>query len=143
MINKNILKNQYARRAIAFYFDSLIITFLALTYLFLFDREGPTIECDTLFCWNTSRIAIFQVLFYIIYFLFMEYFFQFTIGKRILGFSVAGEKNKMFFWKILMRTLIRLIPLNIFSFLVDNNRLFWHEKWTKIITQNKKKLNAS
>ena len=140
MINKNILNNYYIRRGLAFYLDSLIITFLVLIYLFLFDSKGPAIECDAVYCWNTSRIAMFQLLFYFIYFLFMEYFFQFTLGKRILGFSVLNENNKNIFWKILMRTLIRLIPLNIISFLFNNNRLFWHEIWTKTITHTNKSI---
>lgn len=137
MINSSYLSNYCIRRGLAFYIDGLVITVFALIYLFAFDQKGLSIECDNFFCWNTKRVVTFQLVFYSIYFLFLEYFFLNTIGKRLLGFNVSREKNKMFFLGVLMRTLIRLIPLNLISFWFDSDRLFWHEKWTKIFTVKK------
>lgn len=134
MIDKSILDYKYFRRSLAFYIDTFFITLFVFIYLLVFDKKGPTIECDKVLCWNSSRILIYQLLFYFIYFLLMEYFFSYTIGKQILGFSVYKEKEKNLFIRILIRTLIRLIPLNIIFFWFDKNHYFWHEKWTKCYT---------
>jgi hypothetical protein len=69
----------------------------------------------------------------------MEFFLQFTLGKKILGFYVSGEKNKTFFWRILMRTILRVIPLNLVSFIFDKQNIFWHEKIVKVYTMQKDK----
>jgi len=135
MIGKNILRNYYIRRGLAFYIDGLFITFLALIYLFFIDPKGPFISQNDFFYWNSFRVGIFQLIFYFIYFLFMEYFFLTTIGKKILGFRLSQENDKFLFLRMLMRTLVRIIPLNIISIWFNNNQLFWHEKWTSIITK--------
>lgn len=139
MTNKYFLNNCYFRRGLAFYIDGIIITVITLIYLFIFDEKGATIECDNFICWNTCRVLSFQILFYFIYFLLMEFFFKLTLGKVILGFYVSGKKNKTFFWRILMRTILRLIPLNLFSFFFDKQNEFWHEKITNIHTMRKNK----
>ncbi|MDC1265809.1 RDD family protein [Flavobacteriaceae bacterium] len=136
-MKKKFLDNFYVRRVFAFYIDLLIVTVLALIYLFMFDRKGPTIECDFFLCWNTKRVLTFQLIFYFIYFLLMEFYFHSTIGKKIFGFKVLVEKNEKVFWRILLRTLIRLIPFDFFSYLLDKNSLFWHEKWINIFTIKK------
>jgi len=136
MINKSILENTNVRRFLAFYIDALIITFLAFIFLYFFDKKGPTIECEKIICWNPVRIVIFQLLFYFIYFTFMEFYFFYTIGKKIFGFNISNKKNK--FLNVVLRTLIRLIPINLISFLFDRCNFFWHEKWTNIYTQKTK-----
>jgi|GEM_PF-4146349 len=134
MISTSFFKNYYVRRSLSFYIDCIIITFIAFIYLFFFDKKGVELECENFLCWNTVRIIEFQLFFYLIYFLLMEYFFLITLGKKLLGFKLSTDKNKTLFWRILARTLIRIIPINIISFWFDKNYLFWHEKWTKIIT---------
>jgi len=131
---KSVLENSLLRRGLAFYIDGLIITALALVYLFVFDKRGPTISCDNFICWNTDRVIIFQLVFYYVYFFLLEYFFQNTLGKKVLGFKVSRKKNIMLFWRIFMRTFIRLVPLNLISFLFNHDQLFLHEKWTRIHT---------
>ncbi|SEO96332.1 RDD family protein [Flavobacterium sp. CF108] len=137
MTYKDFLNNYYFRRGLAFYIDCIVICFITFIYLFFLDEKGATIECDNFICWNTCRILSFQILFYCIYFLLMEFFLQLTLGKMILGFYVFGKKNKTFFWRILMRTILRLIPLDPVSFLFDKQSKFWHEKITKIYTTRK------
>ena len=130
----DVLNNYYIRRALAFYIDLIIVTILALAYLFFFDTKGLSVECSNVFCWNTNRVLVFQFLFYFVYFVSFEFYFFNTIGKKIFGFKITIEKNKKLFWRIIIRTIIRLIPINFISFYFDNNNLFWHEKWTKIFT---------
>lgn len=131
------LNNYYLRRGLAFYIDAIIITIVAFIYLFIFDQKGPTIECGDFICWNTSRVLCFQILFYFVYFLLMEFFFKLTFGKIILGFLISSEIKKMFFWRILIRTLLRLLPLNIVSFYLNKKKIFWHESIPKIYTIKK------
>lgn len=127
----------YIRRGFALYIDAVIIAIITLAYLFLFDKKGPTVECENFLCWNYERVFAFEILFYCIYFSLMEFFFKVTIGKLILGFYVLNKKSKAFFWRILIRTIIRLIPLNLISLIFDKQRKFWHEKTTEIYTMRK------
>lgn len=129
-----MLNNYYIKRWLAFYIDGCIITIFTLIMLFLFDRENLSIDCDSIFCWNSKRIMSFQLLFYFVYFNLMEFFFLKTIGKILLKFYIHDRKSKRKFLRFFFRTILRLIPINIISFMLDKNHLFWHEKFTEIYT---------
>lgn len=135
MINHKILKNNYVKRGFAFYIDGSIITFFTLVILLLFDKESLSIECESVFCWNTKRIVSFQLLFYFLYFFLMEFVFFKTIGKMFFGFYIFQNKKDVFFWRVLLRTFLRLVPLNIISFSFNKKYKFWHELWTGIYTK--------
>jgi len=137
MSYKNYLNNHFFRRGFALYIDFVLIAITTLLYLFLCDKKGPTVECDNFLCWNYNRIFCFEILFYCIYFLLMEFFFSFTIGKLILGLYVSNTKKKAIFWGILIRTMLRLIPLNLISFIFNKERKFWHETLSKTFTLRK------
>lgn len=137
MTYKDFSNSYYFRRALAFYIDNIIICLITLIYLFFLDKKGPTLDCDNFICWNTRRIFSFQILFYCLYFLILEFFLKLTVGKKILGFYVFDKKNQAYFSRILIRTILRLIPLDLISFLFDKEGQFWHEKFTKIFTKEK------
>ena len=70
--------------------------------------------------------ANFEFLFYIIflsYYIILEYFFGKTIGKMSTKTIVLDIKNnKPSFWKIVIRTIFRIIPFDPFTFLFGNER---------------------
>jgi uncharacterized RDD family membrane protein YckC len=65
-----------------------------------------------------------------IYYIVGEFYFQKTIGKFFTKSVVVDEYgDKPDFQTILVRTVIRFIPFEPFSFFADNRG--WHDKWTK------------
>jgi uncharacterized RDD family membrane protein YckC len=65
-----------------------------------------------------------------IYYIVGEFYFQQTIGKFFTKSVVVDEYGeKPDFQTVLVRTVIRFIPFEPFSFFADNRG--WHDKWTK------------
>lgn len=74
---------------------------------------------------------------YLLYYLIFEYFGRRTIGKMITKSKVIsedGEQNR-FFIRILGRTLMRFIPLDILSYLFTTKG--FHDRISKTITVKK------
>jgi uncharacterized RDD family membrane protein YckC len=79
---------------------------------------------------------IFMFLFPI-YYIVGEFYFQQTIGKFFTKSVVVNEYgDKPDFQTILVRTVVRFIPFEPFSFFAGNRG--WHDKWTKtyVITKD-------
>ena len=65
-----------------------------------------------------------------IYYILGEFYFQQTIGKFFTKSIVVNEYGENpDFQTIFVRTVIRCIPIEPFSFFADNRG--WHDKWTK------------
>lgn len=65
-----------------------------------------------------------------IYYVLGEFYFQQTVGKFFTKSIVVDEHgDKPDFQTILVRTVIRFIPFEPFSFFANNRG--WHDKWTK------------
>lgn len=81
------------------------------------------------FVTDTTYLAFFTFLLF--NYLFMEWFFGGTMGKFATGTTIVTENGlKPSFIKILIRTLCRLIPLDVLSFLGKSGR-FWHDSISK------------
>lgn len=64
-----------------------------------------------------------------IYYILCEYFFQQTVGKFFTNSVVVNEYGeKPDFKTILVRTVIRFVPFEQFSFFNQNRG--WHDRWT-------------
>jgi len=97
-------------RFVNFIVDTTIVSIVI--YVFIFDSFG---------------IYLLSLL---IYYLFSELLFQRTIGKFFTKSIVINEYcEKPDFGSIILRTLIRFVPFEIFSFLMSNRG--WHDIWTK------------
>jgi uncharacterized RDD family membrane protein YckC len=60
--------------------------------------------------------------YYYIYYLTFEYLFGQTIGKMITKTKVIStDGSKASFWKILLRTFLRMIPIDCISYLISSN----------------------
>ncbi|MCM8537071.1 MAG: RDD family protein [Lentisphaeraceae bacterium] len=87
--------------------------------------------------------TVFGLLLMLFYYVPQEGMTGRTIGKRIMKTKVVGlEGEDINFKKSLGRTLCRLIPFEVFSFLGSNGQpQGWHDRIpkTKVITLKKKK----
>ncbi|WP_180335805.1 RDD family protein [Labilibaculum filiforme] len=104
----------------------LVDTSLLLTLVLVFSDSGEYISVLIL-------IAI-----YVIYYSFFEYQFGYTLGKLVTGTRVVqanGEKLRL--KQALLRTLIRYIPVESFTYLINTSG--WHDKWvgTKVLKVEK------
>lgn len=92
------------------------------------------------FVTNSPYLALFTFL--MLNYLFMESFFGATMGKFATGIVVVTESGaKPNLGKIIIRTLCRLIPFDIVSFLGKSGK-FWHDSFSKTYVVNRKGLEA-
>jgi len=68
----------------------------------------------------------------------MEFFFKTTFGKLIFKLKIHYIGNNIFFVSILIRTISRLIPFDVFFLLLNNENLLLHDKLSKTIVVNNK-----
>ena len=64
------------------------------------------------------------------YFFVSELFFDRTLGKKLMKLKVIQTENKNKFTTIFIRTISRLIPLDLATFLIFENELL-HDKISK------------
>lgn len=63
-----------------------------------------------------------MIAFYYIYYLLFEFIFGQTIGKMITRTKVVStDGSKVSFGKILLRTFLRMIPIDCISYLISSN----------------------
>ncbi|MBN2166617.1 MAG: RDD family protein [Marinilabiliaceae bacterium] len=78
--------------------------------------------------------SIIGVIVYIFYYTLLEYKFGFTFGKLITGTRVVQDNgSSLTIRKSFIRSLIRYIPIDLFTYFVSNKG--WHDKWvgTKVV----------
>lgn len=83
---------------------------------------------------DRENVKWISMICYLMYYFIFEYFMGQTIGKIITKSKVIskdGEQNN-FFIRILGRTLMRFIPLDILSYLFTSNG--FHDRISKTIT---------
>ena len=118
-------------RFINFLLDTLIYFALLVIFLLLFRN---IIE--------VQNVKWISVLIYFLYYFLFEYFKGQTIGKILTKSIVISltEGNNYFAFRILIRTLMRFIPLDIFSYLVSARGLHdWISK-TEVSGVNRRNL---
>ncbi len=63
------------------------------------------------------------------YYVFLEGLFGFTFGKLVTGTRVLGvDGRRPSFGAVLVRTLVRFVPFEPFSFLTGTRG--WHDRWS-------------
>ncbi|WP_338841443.1 RDD family protein [Flavobacterium ginsenosidimutans] len=87
---------------------------------------------------DSTYLALFTFLMF--NYLFLESFFGATMGKFATGIIVVTENGtKPNFGRIFIRTLCRLIPFDVFSFL-GKSGMFWHDSFSKTYVVDKRGL---
>ena len=77
-------------------------------------------------------LAYFPILF--CYYVFSEFFFEKTLGKKILQLQVNGfeQKDKMKLLKqVLIRNLFRFVPFDQISIIFYEDNRMWHDMVSK------------
>jgi len=129
---KGIFKRSYNGRVLAFYIDGSIFTFIPFLHLF-FNEQHKAIEGLPKI--DSEKMFALQLIIYFVYFSLAEYFFGNTVGKKLLGYKVVHHQNtKPNFGYFLLRTLIRLNPIDKLLYLIKGELSFWHERWSGIHT---------
>lgn len=119
------------KRSLAYILDIYIVSLsqLILFSLYHYYHSGE---------FRLSMVYIienFKILFIsigLVYFSFSEFFFSKTLGKKIFGLEVLFEKKSLKF--ILVRTLTRLFPLDLFFIIIFKNRVL-HDYLSKSYVQ--------
>lgn len=87
--------------------------------------------------------AVFSVSVVLAYYIFCEYLFNRTVGKLLTGTIVVTEDgSKPSLARILLRSLIRLVPFEPFSVLSSSSRM-WHDSWSKTVVVDRKSLKQT
>jgi|TARA_B110000908_G_C10257715_1_gene456787 uncharacterized RDD family membrane protein YckC len=122
------------KRIIAFYIDSFISVILSLIIYYVYNNS--LVDFNDL---NQTRIiGTLQLIVLITYYIIIEYKFNTTFGKKVMGLKVLfliskEEKLKA----MIIRTLSRLIPFDIISFTFNNKGNLWHDSLSKTKVVNK------
>ncbi|HAO06834.1 MAG TPA: hypothetical protein DCQ50_07545 [Chryseobacterium sp.] len=117
------------------FLDGIFVQFAYYAMIFIFSLiyaiiYGKSITDDLLE--NDSSLSFYSMLiyfvFYLGYFILMEYYFGKTLAKFITGTSVISiDGNKPTIGQIIGRTFSRLVPFDALSFLGENG---WHDSWS-------------
>lgn len=113
----------FKRRVVSFFLDSL---FCVIFYKLFFSDSGN--DMDLLY--SKSNLLILPVI-QLIYFFSLEFFFNQTIGKKIMKLRVVflnDESQKIL--KVFKRTVIRVFPFEPFSFFLETKNITWHERYS-------------
>jgi uncharacterized RDD family membrane protein YckC len=77
-----------------------------------------------------SDYEFFAIILLPFYYFIMEFLFQRTIGKILTNSIVIDEFAKRpDFRTMLLRTIIRLLPFEVYSFFVSSRG--WHDRWSR------------
>lgn len=117
-------------RLIHLFIDGMIISLIQGLFLALLPYLLAPISFDFIFE-NYNLITFFISLsIYLSYYIILEYKFGKTIAKMMTNTKVVNEdETKIPLLDILVRTIVRYIPFEIFSFLGDSAR-GWHDRWS-------------
>jgi hypothetical protein len=83
-----------------------------------------------------KSVKLYASVYYIFYYFTFEYFLNKTPGKFITKTQVIVQNDKNKALSILIRSIVRLIPLDIFSFLVLETGLHDKFSYSKITKNN-------
>lgn len=134
--------NYLIRRFFSFYIDMTIICIISIiVYVVSQLLAGTSLS----FIKNPLRenLVIIQLLVYLFYFILSDYFFYRTLGKKLLKFKIIGYQSngKLRLKQVLIRNLIKLIPIEPFSIILNEEYRMWHDmvsKTTVVDIRNKK-----
>ncbi len=124
-------------RGISLYIDGFFIGLLTVINFiaFHFLVDDLIYQLDNFKSLNLFPFYIFS---FLTYFITLEYYWKSTFGKKIFKFKIQDSGSNNYFLRILVRTILKLIPFNQISFLFNDKHMFWHEKltYTQVIRNN-------
>jgi len=116
------MKNRYLiRRFFAFYIDGMIASIILHISLYV---------CNTSAGQMMARSFPIYLAIFFFYYVFFDFFFGKTLGKKILQLEIKGfeQKNKAKLLKqVIIRSLFRFVPLDAISILFYEDYRMWHD----------------
>ncbi len=105
------------KRSYAYIIDIMIISVPMYVYMIVFWEKFITITPDNLLI----TALMIQLLPFLVYFFVAEVYFGKTVGKKAMNLKVIAEKNR--YKSVLIRTICRLIPMDLITFIFLGDRL--------------------
>jgi len=122
------MKNRYLIRRFFAYQIDLMITFIILhILLYFYSICINNISMDDI---SFLVLMIMGNSLALCYFIFSDFFFRKTLGKKIMQLQINGfeQKSKMKLLKqVFIRNLFRLVPLDQLSILFYDDYRMWHD----------------
>jgi len=134
--------NYLVRRFFSFYIDMVFISIISIiVYIIIQLLSG--ISFTMIRNPLKENLVIIQLFIFLFYFIFLEYLFSCTLGKKLLKFKIVGlqSNKKTRFKQVLIRNLVKLIPIEPFSIFLDEKYCMWHDSISKttVIDEREKK----
>ena len=128
------MKNYLLRRFFAFYIDAMICSIIL--HILLHICNISIVNARML-----HIMLIFTAL-YFCYFVFSDFFFSKTLGKKVMRLKINGfdQRNKVKLLKqIIIRNLFRWVPFDQISIFFYDDYRMWHDmvSGTTVLTQRK------
>ena len=132
------------RRFVAFYLDCIVVNIISyiVSFFVCIFKGVSVLEIIT----NTNYMLVIFSLVIFIYFCFCDFLFNRTFGKTILKFKIEGYEDVRGMERlkqVLIRNLVRLIPIEPFSIFLNEEHRMWHDlasKTTVIDARKKSKV---
>jgi len=139
---KDLTPAVWWKRLLTFVIDRLVL--YGIFFLWGFIAASTGFGLELLFEIADNRLLDFLVtaLVYIVYCGLLENATGKTIGKMLVGTRVVTEKGtKPNLGTIVKRSLSRLIPLDVFSF-ISNNPIGWHDSISDTVVVDEANFNS-
>lgn len=121
------------RRISAYIFDLYFITVVQYIGFNLYRYlDDGIFNPSMLYIINNFSFII--ILNYLLYMAFSEYFFEQTLGKKLFKLKVFFDTKDLM--SILIRTIIRLFPLDLFFIIIFKNKVL-HDYLSRTIVKTK------
>lgn len=105
------------KRILAYLIDMVIICFPMYIFILFFWEDFIHLKSNNFLV----VVILIQFLPFFVYFLLSEFFFKKTLGKKLLKLEVICYEKR--FYRIFIRTICRLIPLDLITFLFYEDKL--------------------
>lgn len=142
VINKRLWASD-RRRFISCILDFFFVYVTMFAFSFVVVMVGNIFNWDIFAPWTeilSNHIYLIFLSFLMFNYLVMECFFGRSFGKLILGTTVVNKNGlKPSLGFIIIRTLSRLIPFDVLSFLGKSGRM-WHDSLSNTFVVEKKEL---
>lgn len=131
------------RRFVAIYIDSLI-AFVLTTMVYTIGQICIGIKISEIQTPSSDDMLLLELFILFLYFCLAEFFLNRTLGKKLLKLEIRGyeeSKGKVRLKQVLIRNLVRLIPIEPFSIFLNEEHRMWHDMASKtsVIDVRKKK----
>jgi len=121
-------------RLLNFLLDLVVFALIASTIIFIIKTQTHLLNTE-----NRLTDRILSLIIYILYYFAFETIFYSTPGKLLTKTRVVNEENESpSNASILLRSILRIIPLEPFSIFFSSTKQCWHDRFskTKIIRIN-------